>query len=216
MRSEAGGAGVLPERVCVHAADPGERGADCGDRRGIKKEVSVSCAVSRCVCSICGHDIHDRGLCSHVKGRTYEGKRCIARLADPTDAFEWSFGRFPPSPELGWSKASGSGHVGTAAVESGPRGPLAGGTEGPAAAGGDGAAIPGRAAAGDGPAGSFGRGGPGGETLRAIADRLEEPELERLRACYARRLEEKAAHAGAAAVRRGETGPEANDGSFVI
>lgn len=33
--------------------------------------------------------------------------------------------------------------------------------------------------------------GLGGETLRAIADRLEEPELEQLRACYARRLEEK-------------------------
>ena len=53
------------------------------------------------MCSICGHDIHDRGLCSHVKGRTYEGKRCIARLADPTDAFEWSFVAVPAQPRAG-------------------------------------------------------------------------------------------------------------------
>lgn len=38
---------------------------------GIKKEVSVSCAVARSVCSICGNDIHDRSLCSHEKGRQY-------------------------------------------------------------------------------------------------------------------------------------------------
>lgn len=58
---------------------------------GIKKEVSVSCAVARSVCSICGNDIHDRSLCSHEKGRLYEGKRCIVRLAEPVDAYEWSF-----------------------------------------------------------------------------------------------------------------------------
>ena len=57
---------------------------------GIKKEVSVSCAVARSVCSICGNDIHDRSLCSHEKGRLYEGKRCIVRLAEPVDAYEWS------------------------------------------------------------------------------------------------------------------------------
>ena len=38
---------------------------------GIKKEVSVGCAVRRSVCSICGNDIHDRELGSHVKGRVY-------------------------------------------------------------------------------------------------------------------------------------------------
>ena len=41
---------------------------------GIKKEVSVSCAVRRQVCSICGHDIHDRGQCSHGKGQVYGGE----------------------------------------------------------------------------------------------------------------------------------------------
>ena len=62
---------------------------------GIKKEVSVSCAVRRSVCSICGNDIHDRGLCSHEKGREYEGRRCIVRLEEPVDAFEWSFVAVP-------------------------------------------------------------------------------------------------------------------------
>ena len=58
--------------------------------------------------------------------------------------------------------------------------------------------------------------GLGGETLRAIADRLEEPELERLRACYARRLEEKLPMPVQLRYDGGETDPEANDGSFVI
>lgn len=62
---------------------------------GIKKEVSVSCAVRRSVCSICGNDIHDRSLCSHEKGREYEGRRCIVRLEEPVDAFEWSFVAVP-------------------------------------------------------------------------------------------------------------------------
>ena len=52
--------------------------------------------------------------------------------------------------------------------------------------------------------------------MRAIADRLEEPELERLRACYARRLEEKLPMPVQLRYDGGETGPEANDGSFVI
>lgn len=74
---------------------------------GIKKEVSVSCAVRRCVCSICGSDINDRGLCSHVKGRVYEGKRCIVRLEEPTDAFEWSFVAVPAQRKAGVVKGFG-------------------------------------------------------------------------------------------------------------
>ena len=74
---------------------------------GIKKEVSVSCAVRRCVCSICGNDISDRGLCSHVKGRVYEGKRCIVRLEEPTDAFEWSFVAVPAQRRAGVVKGFG-------------------------------------------------------------------------------------------------------------
>lgn len=92
---------MLPEGLCLHAPHGGERGAHCGDRRGIKKEVSVSCAVRRQVCSICGHDIHDRGQCSHGKGQVYGEKRCIVRLAEPTDAFEWSFVAVPAQPRAG-------------------------------------------------------------------------------------------------------------------
>ena len=76
---------------------------------GIKKEVSVSCAVSRCVCSICGNDINDRALCSHVKGRIYEGKRCMVKLEDPTDAYEWSFVAVPAQRSAGVVKAYGTG-----------------------------------------------------------------------------------------------------------
>ena len=101
MVTEAGGAGVLPEGLCLHAPHGGERGAHCGDRRGIKKEVSVSRAVRRQVCSICGHDIHDRGQCAHGKGQVYGEKRCIVRLAEPTDAFEWSFVAVPAQPRAG-------------------------------------------------------------------------------------------------------------------
>ena len=76
---------------------------------GILKEVSVSCAVARSLCSVCGNDIHDRGLCSHVKGRVYEGRRCIVRLTDPTDAYEWSFVAVPAQPAAGVVKAYGGG-----------------------------------------------------------------------------------------------------------
>ncbi len=68
---------------------------------GIKKEVSVSCAVSRVVCAICGNDISDRSRCSHVKGRIYEGKRCVAKLEGPTDAYEWSFVAVPAQRNAG-------------------------------------------------------------------------------------------------------------------
>ena len=101
MRSEAGEPGCYLKGYAYMLRTQENEGLIAEIAGGIKKEVSVSCAVSRCVCSICGHDIHDRGLCSHVKGRTYEGKRCIARLADPTDAFEWSFVAVPAQPRAG-------------------------------------------------------------------------------------------------------------------
>ena len=105
MRSEAGEPGCYLKGYAYMLRTQENEGLIAEIAGGIKKEVSVSCAVSRCVCSICGHDIHDRGLCSHVKGRTYEGKRCIARLADPTDAFEWSFVAVPAQPRAGVVKS---------------------------------------------------------------------------------------------------------------
>ena len=40
---------------------------------GIKKEVSVGCAVRRTVCSVCGKPY---GTCEHRKGLDYDGKTC--------------------------------------------------------------------------------------------------------------------------------------------
>lgn len=71
---------------------------------GIKKEVSVSCAVERAVCSICGGDIRDRNACAHVKGHEYEGRLCWVDLVGATDAYEWSFVAVPAQPNAGVMK----------------------------------------------------------------------------------------------------------------
>lgn len=68
---------------------------------GIKKEVSVGCAVERAVCSVCGEDMKDRSKCHHVKGRAYNGKRCWAELTGVTDAYEWSFVAVPAQKRAG-------------------------------------------------------------------------------------------------------------------
>lgn len=71
---------------------------------GIKKEVSVGCAVSKVTCSICGADLKKSG-CEHVKGKTYEEQTCCAILSDPTDAYEWSFVAVPAQREAGVIKS---------------------------------------------------------------------------------------------------------------
>ncbi len=68
---------------------------------GIKREVSVGCAVERSVCSVCGEDIRDREKCRHIRGRTYNGKLCWAELDGVTDAYEWSFVAVPAQPGAG-------------------------------------------------------------------------------------------------------------------
>ena len=73
---------------------------------GIKKEVSVSCAVKRRVCSLCGADIR-KSPCSHVKGQYYGGKLCEVILDEPTDAYEWSFVAIPAQVGAGITKAHG-------------------------------------------------------------------------------------------------------------
>ena len=52
---------------------------------GIKKEVSVGCAVRKRTCCLCGRPA---GECSHVRGKTYGGRLCWFRLEEPTDAYE--------------------------------------------------------------------------------------------------------------------------------
>lgn len=65
---------------------------------GIKKEVSVGCAMGRSVCSICGADY---GTCEHEKGRQYGGKTCVAVLCEPQDAYEFSFVAVPAQRSAG-------------------------------------------------------------------------------------------------------------------
>jgi hypothetical protein len=70
---------------------------------GIKKEVSVSCAVSRKLCSVCGKNILS-SPCRHVKGRSYGGKVCTHILDGIRDAYEWSFVAVPAQPGAGVTK----------------------------------------------------------------------------------------------------------------
>lgn len=71
---------------------------------GIKKEVSVGCAMSRSVCSVCGGEY---GSCGHRKGEYYEGQLCCAILRDPVDAYEFSFVAVPAQREAGVLKGMG-------------------------------------------------------------------------------------------------------------
>lgn len=71
---------------------------------GIKKEVSVGCAVARSICSICGEE---SGTCQHQKGRTYGAQLCYAELREPTDAYEWSFVAVPAQRDAGVIKRFG-------------------------------------------------------------------------------------------------------------
>ncbi|MBQ8579491.1 MAG: hypothetical protein IJ448_02210 [Oscillospiraceae bacterium] len=75
---------------------------------GIKKEVSVGCAMGRSVCSICGGDY---GTCGHEKGAHYDGQLCCAILREPMDAYEFSFVAVPAQREAGVMKAMGAGRV---------------------------------------------------------------------------------------------------------
>ena len=73
---------------------------------GIKKEVSVGCAMGRAVCSVCGSEY---GTCGHMKGESYDGQVCCAILQEPVDAYEFSFVAVPAQREAGVLKALGGG-----------------------------------------------------------------------------------------------------------
>lgn len=191
--TEAGEPGCWLKGYAYLLHTPENEGLIAEIEGGIKKEVSVSCAVSRSVCSICGNDINDHALCGHVKGRVYEGKRCIAKLEHPTDAYEWSFVAVPAQPLAGVVKGYGGGNS--------LRQMLAGlGQEGPWRE--ELRRLEKDAAVGrtylEGlrketvRLGLMAEDGLGGETLRAITDKLEGEELEALRDCFAKRLEKQA------------------------
>ena len=73
---------------------------------GIKKEVSVGCAMGRCICSVCGSEY---GTCGHVKGECYDGQICCAILQEPVDAYEFSFVAVPAQRDAGVLKGLGIG-----------------------------------------------------------------------------------------------------------
>ena len=73
---------------------------------GIKKEVSVGCAMGGAVCSICGEEY---GSCTHIKGQSYGDKTCYAVLTDPKDAYEFSFVAVPAQRQAGVLKAKNGG-----------------------------------------------------------------------------------------------------------
>ena len=73
---------------------------------GIKKEVSVGCAMGQAVCSICGGEY---GTCGHSKGQSYDGQVCCAILRQPVDAYEFSFVAVPAQREAGVLKTMGAG-----------------------------------------------------------------------------------------------------------
>ena len=71
---------------------------------GIKKEISVGCAMGRSVCSVCGGEY---GTCGHQKGESYDGLLCCAILREPMDAYEFSFVAVPAQRDAGVLKAMG-------------------------------------------------------------------------------------------------------------
>ena len=73
---------------------------------GIKKEISVGCAMGRAVCSICGSEY---GTCGHQKGEHYDGMLCCAILKEPMDAYEFSFVAVPAQRDAGVIKGLGIG-----------------------------------------------------------------------------------------------------------
>ena len=65
---------------------------------GIKKEISVGCAVNRTACSICGSTA---GSCGHRRGEICDGRLCFFNLEEPVDAYEWSFVAVPAQRRAG-------------------------------------------------------------------------------------------------------------------
>lgn len=82
---------------------------------GIIKEVSVGCRVSECNCIICKKPLRfdwrtwtEQCETGHIKGQTYDGKRCVGELEKPTDAFEFSFVAVPAQRSAGVIKGVAS------------------------------------------------------------------------------------------------------------
>ena len=71
---------------------------------GIKREVSVGCAVDQVLCSICGEPLD---ACPHEKGEEYGGQLCHGVLTGASDVYEWSFVAVPAQKKAGVIKSAG-------------------------------------------------------------------------------------------------------------
>ena len=59
----------------------------------------MACSVEKAVCSICGAP---RGeSCGHKPGEVYDGKLCYISLEEASDAYEFSFVAVPAQPRAG-------------------------------------------------------------------------------------------------------------------
>ena len=67
---------------------------------GIVKEVSVGCSMGHTLCSVCRNDMYSP-LCTHQKGREYDGVLCYGELTEPRDAYEFSFVAVPAQRAAG-------------------------------------------------------------------------------------------------------------------
>lgn len=74
---------------------------------GIKKEVSVGCAINNVQCSICGTN-NRKQWCDHYPNVVYDGKTCHFKLLDAKDAYELSFVAVPAQPKAGVVKEYGA------------------------------------------------------------------------------------------------------------
>ena len=72
---------------------------------GIKREVSVGCAVDRVVCSVCGQELAG---CPHEKGEEYGGQLCCGVLTGAADVYEGSFVAVPAQRTAGVVKSAGA------------------------------------------------------------------------------------------------------------
>ncbi|MDR2647800.1 MAG: hypothetical protein LBB67_06745 [Oscillospiraceae bacterium] len=74
---------------------------------GIKREISISCAIQSQTCSICGNPYYGKD-CAHRKGHVYDGATCVAMLGDPIDAYEFSFVAVPAQTDAHVTKSAES------------------------------------------------------------------------------------------------------------
>ncbi len=102
-KNSLGEAYVYLKAYCYMPKIPKNESLIAEIQAGIKKEVSVGCAVGSNICSICGTDLR-KGVCSHKKGKRYKGRLCYSELVNPTDAYEWSFVAVPAQKNAGVTK----------------------------------------------------------------------------------------------------------------